>query len=129
MVFGCRPPSYLQVREWKNLVCYRIGGVEHIVSEVSIKSAMKLVASRLRLNVYLHSRGPALRRIEPVCDDLELIDGIMAVLRLPERVCGRILSRLLASTLIWIFPLSVAPSGEFVTSLLVIPDTSMTNCR
>ncbi|HST79090.1 MAG TPA: hypothetical protein VLN58_11430, partial [Verrucomicrobiae bacterium] len=64
---------------------------------------MKLVASRLRLNVYLHSRGPALRRIEPVCDDLELIDGIMAVLRLPERVCGRILSRLLASTLIWIF--------------------------
>ena len=74
----------------------RIAGIELAVAEIAVQRAVKLVAARLGLHIHLNARRPSQRGVEPVGDDLELVDGVLAVLRLAETVSRRVLGDLLA---------------------------------
>ena len=74
----------------------RIGGVEIAVAEIAVQSAVEVVGAGLGLHVHLHARRPAQGGVEAVGDDLKLVDGVLAVLRLAESVAGGVLGHLLA---------------------------------
>jgi len=81
-------------------VGHGIGSVECVIPEIPVQRAMKLVRAGLGLHVDFDTRGAPECRIEPVRDDLELIDRVLAVLGLSKAVCSGILRDLLAGTII-----------------------------
>ena len=60
----------------------RILRVELAVAEVAAERAGQLIRAGLRHHVDLHALRPALRRVEPVGDELELRDHLLAERRL-----------------------------------------------
>ena len=63
-------------------VQHRIRRVEAAVAEIASHQARHRVGARFGDRVHLHSRRTPHRRVEPVRDELELRDRILAVLRL-----------------------------------------------
>ena len=71
-------PGVLLVLERRDALEDGIRGVEAIVAEVAAERTGVAIGPRLRDQVDLEARGPALRGIEPVRDELELRDHLLA---------------------------------------------------
>ena len=82
---AARGAADLLVRVGHDLVQHRIGRVPVAVPEVADEGTRKRVGARLGDGVHLHARRAALRGVEPVRDELELRDRVVAV---PGLVAG-----------------------------------------
>ena len=72
----------LLVRVRQHATKHRVLRVPGAVAEVAEKRSVRSVGARLGYDVHLHARRPTLRRVEPVRDELELLDRVAAVPRL-----------------------------------------------
>src|SRR5262245_51757355 len=75
-------PAVLLVLVRQLLVQDRIVRGPSAVAEVADEGAVQLVRARFGDGIDLHTRGTALCRVEPVRDELELRDCVVAVARL-----------------------------------------------
>jgi hypothetical protein len=112
------------------VVRHGVGSVEIAISKISEQSAVKGVRAGLGLHHDLQARRTSHGGIEPVGNDLVLVDCASSLnIGWPNDVLAEFCVTCWPSTLICILPLSVAPKGEFCTSLLVMPGTIIANCK